>query len=370
MKQLLACLLLLVLAVTFTACIPSGDPTLSPDPVILQDPDEPEDGEGRTKRPTKKGETTLEEETEEEDTLPLEPITSVVIVTNKDNRQVTDRGGHAVTQIVTRIPTRAPTTTRRAQPGTEDTGGDYPDETTPEEPDTERSKLPLPQNNAQIVKFYNSATDEVNNNFPRFKKMMETTVDDISGIEPLYDLTRKIPGSGALINPREEIGKKLGEGTQNFTASQGKDTGYLMNSTLGAGDVSETACVDKGSYYEVTIYANGATNPEYNRNTPLSRFTNDFVSASKARYEIEHLKIMGISIKATLEECNLQSKDIKIVAKIDAYTGQPIAITHTFGFDVKMTNVSGGISFPKIEANMEEINGAGHTRVVFSDFVF
>lgn len=270
----------------------------------------------------------------------------------------TDRNGQTLAPATHNSNTSQP---QQQQSGNKTTTGDTQQQQT-QPRNEEKTLLPLPVSVAEIIRFYNDATQKVNSQRPSMRKYMNTTVEYIDGIEPLESIP--VPG----VNPRKEIGLRLGEGEVNKNIPRGSTDGALMLSTLTQDDVTGAVCTQSGSVYTVTLSVEDAENPEHNRNTPISRFTNDFVPGSKAKHDIENLTVMGIKINATVASVTLNTKNVKIVAKIDAYTGRPVSVSHTFGFNVLMKDVKG--SALGIKKEMPEIKGAGHTQVDFSSFFF
>jgi len=357
MKKTWVSILALSLVLIFTACSFDGDPTINPDPVVFLTDEDPG------------GFFTPGNNTPAATTDPNAPTT-----TTDPNAPTTTTDPSGSTP---RPLNPGETSTRPPNligPGYEPPPTD--DETTKrppnnsENPTTPVGPTPLaqPQSNAEIAAFYNNATKKVNSLLPTYKKTLNTTVDDVNGIEPLEELVNIIPGGKNLINPRDEIGKNLGEGTKVSTCPRGEDRDYLLTGSLTANDLTGASCQKNGDYYYITLNVKNSTNPEHNRGASISRFTTDYVSGSQARSKIENLVIMGIKLNATMSSLTLKTKNVQVTAKINVYTGRPAKIQHKFGFDVEMLDVKGGAL--GIKKEMPVITGAGHTLVDYDNFLY
>jgi len=246
------------------------------------------------------------------------------------------------------------------QPPTQPTGPYVPPPTTrPPDP------IPEPKTKAEMVNLYNNLTAKVKAELPAFTKVMDTVVEKIDGGpegERLLGLS--IGGLGV----RKEIGKKLGEGKKTSTAKKGQSNNFLLRSLLTDADVIQANCDVSGNTYTLTLQVANSTNPEKNGTAPLSRFTHDYVSRTEAIYEIEHISIGPVKTSATISSLTMTTRNVLIVARLDALTGRPISIKHSFGFDVRITDIYGKLL--GIEVDLPVVDGAGNTKVDFTNFQF
>ena len=370
MKKIWLSILALLMVLVFTACNLDGDPTINPDPVIFAtDEDDDWDSIFNSKQTTNKRDPNQTGESES---------TSEYNPNNDPNYNPNEPGNPNDPNRPSGSPPNPGETSTRGSnnndpsyyeevPPGEDENPNNPAENTTKS-STPATPLAQPQGNAEIAAFYNNATKKVNRLLPTYKKTVQTTVDAVNGIEPLEDLVKSIPMASGIVNPRDEIGKNLGEGTKVYTSPRGEDRDYLLSGSLTANDLTGSSCVRNGDFYYITLNVKNSTNPEHNRGASISRFTTDYVSGSQARDKIENLVIVGIKLNATMESITMTTKGVQITAKINIYTGQPTKIQHKFGFDVEMVDVKGGAI--GIKKEMPLITGAGHTLADYDNFLY
>lgn len=262
-------------------------------------------------------ETTAAEETTAEETT-AEPTT-------KAPETTTQKATSAPTTVK---PTSKPATTAKAT--------------------TTQKAVSAPTSKADIVKLYNDATAKAATAKPGYSKTKSTVLSSL-----------EMGALSKLDVVRTAIGDFLGEGTSTEKVSKGKFDGKsLVKSSLTASDVTSADCTlssDK-KYYTVTLTVKNETNPIKGKSI-LSKFTNDFKDNNEIKAGLDEA---GASV-GTL---NINTRDVKIVAKISVDGNRLVSLTHSFKMKADLKKVKYTIvSVNEASANLE-------TKVTYSDFKY
>ncbi|MDR1806178.1 MAG: hypothetical protein LBQ80_05370 [Clostridium sp.] len=273
--------------------------------------------------------------------------------------------------------TAAPVTTTQA-PSQDNNGGTtstltpvtsttQPSATTTTQPTSTipKEKIAMPVGKAELASFYNNLTKKVNSSKAGFRKVVTTTVSDVTGFEQISAAVRAVAEKPIM----SKVDEFMGTGTHPYTASKGQSTNYLVSASLGEDDLVSASCKESGDNYVLTLKVKGVNNPERAANNPLGRYTADFKTAAEGKATFEAgMKITLITVKPTVESVNIYVGESTIVATVNKYTGLPVEIRHTMSGVAELNNIySKAVG---IEFEVDKASGRNNTEVVFNSFEF
>ena len=193
-----------------------------------------------------------------------------------------------------------------------------------------------PQTTAEIVAYYNNAINKVISAKAGFNKNRTTTMKTLDG--------------GAILKIQlvaDMVNDFLGVGSKDWNNTKGKQEN-LSKASLTASDVKTASCTENNGVYTITIAlkdgkstaSNGATPTD---TCPLSRsglYTGkgDKIAFDYKSSENFHTAINGVE-DCTVESAAEQVSGAKIVATVDAKTGNLQTLTVTWDWAVQLSNI-------------------------------
>ncbi|MDO4495166.1 MAG: hypothetical protein Q4B62_05185 [Clostridiaceae bacterium] len=292
----------------------------------------PTSAEVTTAAETSAAETTEADTTAE--TTAAEETTAEPTTAEETTSEPTTKAPETTTQKATSAPTTVKPTSKPA--------------TTVKKATTTQKTVSAPTSKADILKLYNDATAKAAKSKPGYSKTRSTVLSNL-----------EMGALSKLDVVRTAIGDFLGEGTSSEKVSKGKFDGKsLVKSSLTASDVTSADCTlssDK-KYYTVTLTVKNETNPIKGKSS-LSKFTNDFKDNNEIKAGLDEA---GASV-GTL---NINTRDVKIVAKISVDGNRLVSLTHSFKMKADLKKVKYTI------VSVNEASALLETKVTYSDFKY
>lgn len=235
-------------------------------------------------------------------------------------------------------------------------GGATP--TTPGQPSAATPTSTAPSTTADIIKYYNTAINKAVSSKAGFSKTRKTTLGTLKGAEAIMKISIA----------RDAVNNFLGVGTKEYTNKKGT-ADNISKSALTEADVKQAKCTVSGTTYTISLLlADGtSTAPSVSDTSPLQRCGLYAGAGDKSAYDYKSANNIYVSLNgaenAGVEKVVENTKNAKIVVKIDSTTGNIIALQAAFDWIADLTNVK--YTFVKISGT-----GDAQTTVSFKNFVY
>ncbi len=193
----------------------------------------------------------------------------------------------------------------------------------------------VPSTPAEITAYYNDAINKVVNSKAGFNKNRTTTMQNLEG--------------GALLKIQlvvDMVNDFLGVGSKDWNNTKGKQEN-LSKASLTAADVKTATCTESNGVYTITMTlkdgessANASSNKD---SSPLGKSGLYAGKGDKIAFDYKNSENFHTAIN-NVENCSVESasqtvKNAKIVATVDAKTGNLTSLNVTWNWHVDLTNV-------------------------------
>ncbi len=231
-------------------------------------------------------------------------------------------------------------------------------ETVSEEASTEAATAPATTD--EILAVYNDAINGAISAKAGYAKKRVTAIQSLEG--------------GALMKiglVQDAVSDFLGVGTKEYPNEKGKAE-YMGKASLSASDVTSATCKEADGKYTITInLKDGASNSSASGksdSSPLNKSGLFVGEGDKSAYDYKNADNIYVALngldEASVEAVKLNATKGKIVAEIDATTGNIVNLTVSFDFNANLTKVKYAI------ASISEATGIADTTVTFSNFKY
>lgn len=258
---------------------------------------------------------------------------------------VTDAPTEAATEAATDAPVADPSEEATDAPAVDPSAAD------PSAAETTEAAADVEMTKAEFVAFLNAETAKAAKGTYNFNRNCEyTSPIDVGGATGI--LNGIISAIDENSNLDTVVGGFLGIGTKKGTyPKDGLDEDYRLKATkLTEADLQNFSYAD--GVYSFTL-AN-ATNPKKTGATPISRFTNDFITHEEV---VEGIADFTTAI--TVKETNVNYTNIKV--KVTVESGKITNITYSCAFDATLA-LKAGITING--------NGAAVTKATYSNIKY
>lgn len=231
-------------------------------------------------------------------------------------------------------------------------------ETVSEEASTE--EVSVPATTDEILAVYNDAINGAISAKAGYNKKRVTAIQSLEG--------------GALMKiglVQDAVSDFLGVGTKDYPNAKGKAE-FMSKASLSASDVTSATCKEADGKYTITInLKDGASNSSASGNSdssPLLKSGLYVGKGDKSEYDYKNADNIYVALngldEASVEAVKLNATKGKIVAEIDAATGNIVKLTVSFVFNANLTKVKYAI------ASINEATGIADTTVTFTNFKY
>ena len=193
----------------------------------------------------------------------------------------------------------------------------------------------VPSSPAEITAYYNTAVNKVISAKAGYTKTRKTDLSSLDG--------------GALLKMQivvDMVNQFLGVGTTSFTNAKGKAE-YLSKASLSASDVKSATCANSNGVYSITLtLKDGASSASASGTSDTSPITKSGLycgKGDKIAYDYKSSENIYAALNntdgASVESVKGTTYNTKIVAKIDAKTGNLISLNASFNWKADLTKV-------------------------------
>lgn len=231
-------------------------------------------------------------------------------------------------------------------------------ETVSEDASTEAVSVPATTD--EILAVYNDAINGAISAKAGYDKKRVTAIQSLEG--------------GALMKiglVQDAVSDFLGVGTKDYPNAKGKAE-FMSKASLSASDVTSATCKEADGKYTITInLKDGASNSSASGksdSSPLQKSGLYVGQGDKSAYDYKNADNIYVALngldEASVEAVKLNATKGKIVAEIDAATGNISKLTVSFVFNANLTKVKYAI------ASINEATGIADTTVTFTNFKY
>lgn len=232
------------------------------------------------------------------------------------------------------------------------------DESTTAAESTAPAITAAPTETADIIALYNDTINKAYNAKVGFNKERYTDNETLNAgflLKTFGDVVYKFMGIGAENRYTMDVTKGQWESDVPHH--------YLRKSTLSASDVTKATCVADGNQYTITMYVkNGSSkaskDTKYN-NSPIDKCGICVGDADKSYFDHKTAPVIYSAVGEILSSAVIEESysNAKIVAVIDAATGNLVKLTVEFDINVIIEAAGGG-------------NATGTTHILYKNFKY
>ncbi len=196
-----------------------------------------------------------------------------------------------------------------------------------------KSGTTAPSSKADIATYYNNALNKVISSKAGYTKARTTNLGKLEGAEAIM----KFQAAADAVN------SFLGVGTTNFTNKKG-EAKYLSKASLTEKDISSATCTGTDVYTITINLVNGNSAMPGNTDTsPLKRSGLYVGTGDKSEYDYKNAENIYSGLNnsgdASVQAVRETTKNAKIVATVDAKTGNMKTLKVTFDWEAGLTDV-------------------------------
>lgn len=231
-------------------------------------------------------------------------------------------------------------------------------ETVSEDASTEAVSVPATTD--EILAVYNDAINGAISAKAGYDKKRVTAIQSLEG--------------GALMKiglVQDAVSDFLGVGTKDYPNAKGKAE-FMSKASLSASDVTSATCKEADGKYTITInLKDGASNSSASGksdSSPLKKSGLYVGEGDSSKFDYKNADNIYVALngldEASVEAVKLNATKGKIVAEIDAATGNIVKLTVSFVFNANLTNVKYSV------ASIKEATGIADTTVTYTNFKY
>lgn len=216
-----------------------------------------------------------------------------------------------------------------------------------------------PTETADIIALYNDTINKAYNAKVGFNKERYTDNETLNAgflLKTFGDLIYKFMGIGAENKYTKDVVKGAWEG-------ESYDDYHLRKSTLSAADVTSAKCTEANGKYTIALGVKGgnskASKDIKENNSPIDKCGICVGNADRSRYDHKTAPVIYSAIGEVLSSAIIEESysNAKIVAVIDAATGNLVSLTVEFDINVVIEAAGGG-------------NATGTTHIFYKNFKY
>lgn len=215
-----------------------------------------------------------------------------------------------------------------------------------------------PETAAEIVAYYNNAVNKAYNARVGFNKERYTDNETLNAgflLKTFGDLIYSFMGIGAENKYTMDVTK--GDWTDDVPHH------YLRKSTLTTSDITKASCTEKNGKYTIVLNvkpgSSKASKTEKINNSPIDKCGICVGDADKSYFDHKTAPVIYSAIGEVLSSAVIEESysNAKIVAVIDAATGNLVSLTVEYNIDVVIDAAGGG-------------NATGTTHIFYRNFKY
>ncbi|MBR0113160.1 MAG: hypothetical protein IJM02_05395 [Clostridia bacterium] len=223
----------------------------------------------------------------------------------------------------------------------------------------EASVVAAPQNTKEIIALYNTAVNNAYSKKAGFSKERYTdnaNFDMSVALKPFKGLVEKFVGIGE----DNKYSEKVAKGNWDGDAKRH----YLRKSTLSEADITSAKCEQDGGVYTliINVKPGSSVGNKNQRSTsaPIDKCGICVGKEDKNYYDHKTAEVIYDAIAGTYEGADIKEnyKNAKIVAEIDAVSGELVGLTVTYDISVA------------IDIGIGSGTATGTTHIIYKDFKY